>query len=150
MFDFYFNLQKSNGSTSSQFRWVVNQGKFAFNTASAYDWLTQLKSISLTTDLVDKIDCPVFIASGQNDFGLQNQPKVVAQWLGDRAYYHLFETQYGAGEHCQVGAEAHLAHITLDWLDEIFETGTKSPNETITQRFRQRRRAFAPFPEYKA
>jgi hypothetical protein len=41
--------------------------------------------------------------------------------MAGKGYYHLFPTDLGAGEHCQLGAEPQLAQVTQDWLSGVFE-----------------------------
>ncbi|KPM42658.1 hypothetical protein AK830_g3883 [Neonectria ditissima] len=103
-------------SASSQLRWGVEQGMFAWNTTSPYEWFTGTGEFFLNPDKVKSIKAPVFVGSGQNDNLAPGQPEVVARWFGKQARYVLFETDVGAGEHCALGAEQQLARETLDWL----------------------------------
>ncbi|KAJ4364197.1 hypothetical protein N0V83_009653 [Neocucurbitaria cava] len=130
-FDTFMAAAASNSSYPSSFRWVVDQGRWSFNTNSTFDWLTQLGQVNLTKDLLDEVQVPVFVGEGQDDTNFYGQGKVVADWLGDRAYYHLFMNDIGAGEHSQVGAEAELAHVSFDWLGGIFDGLAKTDNGTI-------------------
>ena len=68
---------------------------------------------------LDAITSPVFVASGQDDGNAPNQPEQVARWLGDRAHYHLFKTDVGAGEHCSLGAEQQVQMQVFEWLSGI-------------------------------
>jgi len=102
------------------FRWLIDQSLWAFNTHSAFDWFTRLHEISVV-GLADKITNPVFVGSRQDDTQLTGQPEALAKALGSNAYYHRFDTDVGAGEHCQIGAESQLAQVSLDGLAGVFE-----------------------------
>ncbi|KAK1765390.1 putative dihydropseudooxynicotine hydrolase [Phialemonium atrogriseum] len=120
LFDAVVNEARANTSTVTQFRWLLDQGTWAFDTASPFEWFTQLGEYTLDGILPD-VRCPVFVASGENDDTAPGQPEEVAKLLGSQGYYHLFKTDLGAGEHCQLGAEPQLAQVSLDWLEGIFE-----------------------------
>ncbi|MCJ1329470.1 hypothetical protein MMC10_006150 [Thelotrema lepadinum] len=121
-FDAYINSINVPGAPTS-LRWVVDQGLFSFNTHSPFDWWTQMKNYTMD-GITDQIPCPVFVAQGQADISTQGQPQEIAQALGDKATYHEFLTALGAGEHVQLGAEAQLAQVTLDWLQSVFANVT--------------------------
>lgn len=114
-----------NTSTPTSGRWIIDQGEFAFNTTSAFQWWTELKAINLTQEIVDEIRCPMFIGKGQNDVSTHSDPENMLALVGNKThYYHEFLTDLGAGEHCAVGAESQLAMVTMDWLGSVFENTT--------------------------
>ncbi|KAF2115951.1 Alpha/Beta hydrolase protein [Lophiotrema nucula] len=121
-FDTMVSAAAANTTSPSSYRWSVDQGLWSFYTHSPYDWFTQLGNFNLTKDMAAQITTPVFVGEGQDDSNLYGQGRVVAQWLGNKSYYHLFTNDVGAGEHCQLGAEALLAQVSLDWVAEIFDT----------------------------
>ncbi|KAF7621596.1 Alpha/Beta hydrolase protein [Aspergillus flavus] len=104
--------------------WGIDQGLWSFKTSSPFEWMTKMKKMAIDQTMLDNITCPVFVASGQDDHIAPGQPERMARMLGDKAYYHLFKNNVGAGEHCTIGAEPQLAMVTMDWLDEIFENPT--------------------------
>jgi len=118
-FDSAMNEVRTNTTTLTAFRWLIDQGLFAFNTTSPFDWLTRFQAIGVE-GLTDQIRGPVFVGSGQDDDDLAGQPEMLANALGDKAHYVLFKTDVGAGEHCQIGAEAHLSQTAFDWVAGIF------------------------------
>lgn len=120
LFDEVVNEARSQPGADTQFRWLLDQGTWSFNTTSPFDWFSQLGEFNLD-GILGNITSPVFVASGENDDMAPGQPEEVAKLLGDQGYYHLFKTELGAGEHCQLGAEPQLAQVALDWLDGIFE-----------------------------
>ncbi|KNG82479.1 hypothetical protein ANOM_009526 [Aspergillus nomiae NRRL 13137] len=110
--------------SSTQLKWGLDQGLWSFNTTSPFEWMTKMGEMALNQSMLDKITCPVFVASGEDDGLAPGQPERMARMLGDKAHYHLFKTNVGAGEHCAIGAEPQLALATLNWLDEVFENQT--------------------------
>lgn len=119
-FDAVINEARAEPGVNTQFRWVLDQGTWAFATSSPFDWFTQLGEFTLE-GIIPNITCPAFIASGENDDLAPGQPEEVAKLFGDKGYYHLFKTELGAGEHCHLGAEPQLAQVSLDWLEGIFD-----------------------------
>ncbi|THC97434.1 hypothetical protein EYZ11_003083 [Aspergillus tanneri] len=107
--------------TLTEFKWGLDQGLWSFNTSSPFEWLNKMGQMTVTHEMLDNITCPVFVASGQDDGLAPGQPEMMARMLGDKAYYHLFKTKFGAGDHCSMGAEPQLAMATLDWLADVFE-----------------------------
>ncbi|CAJ2501752.1 Uu.00g046050.m01.CDS01 [Anthostomella pinea] len=120
-FDAYMNAVLASPQAPTQFKWFIQQGLWTFNTDSPYDWFTRLGEISLNEEVLGNITCPVFVGRGQDDDTAGGQEKEVADILGDKGYYHEFQTALGAGEHCQLGAESQLAQVTMDWLAGVFE-----------------------------
>lgn len=120
-FDAEMNSIRLDPTKSSSLRWVIDQGLFAFNTASPFDWFTQLGAYSLE-GLYSNITCPVFIGDGQDDINVPGQAQVVADALGDLATLYKFNNSFGAGQHCQIGAEPYLAQVSLDWFQNVLDT----------------------------
>lgn len=114
-------------STTTEFKWGVEQGTWAFNVASPFDWIYKMGEMDLSPEMLKNISCPVFVASGQDDSLAPGQPEKMARIFGNQAHYHSFKTNVGAGEHCSIGAEPQLAMTELDWLANVFENVTKSP-----------------------
>ncbi|KAH8878549.1 hypothetical protein GQ53DRAFT_859303 [Thozetella sp. PMI_491] len=63
-FDYVMNGVRTNTSMPSAVRWYIDQGLWAFNTHSPFDWVTGLGKIVLTQDIVANISCPVFVGCG--------------------------------------------------------------------------------------
>jgi len=124
-FDAILNALRNNASSPTSLRWGVNQGLWAFDTTSPFEWLTIAGNINLTQESVQEITSPVFIGSGQNDTSFPGQAPTVAQWFGDKAFFYNFTDDVGAGQHCQIGAEGYLASVSLDWLTDVFHNVSK-------------------------
>lgn len=125
-FDALLNGVRTNTSISSSIRWGINQGLWAFDTNSPFEWLQTAGNINLTQELVKNITTKVFIGSGQNDTSFPGQAPIVAEWFGDKAFFYNFTNDFGAGQHCQVGAEGYLASVSLNWLTDVFTNITKN------------------------
>ena len=132
LFDEYILSISHNASYPSEFRWFIDQGLFAFNTRSATEWWKTLEQITMGPEIVGNLSgVPVFVAKGENDKLTLNEADKAYELLvsarpnGEAlTTFHLFETSLGAGEHCALGAEAELARVTLQWLEEVFENVT--------------------------
>ncbi|KAH8895230.1 alpha/beta-hydrolase [Thozetella sp. PMI_491] len=117
----------NNATIPTQFRWLIGQGLWSFNTTSPFEWLTELGTIVADAPVLANVTCPVFVAEGQDDSSAPGQPVEMAHDLGNLSTYNLFKTELGAGEHCQLGAEAQLNQVSLDWLADIWD-GIKVPS----------------------
>jgi pimeloyl-ACP methyl ester carboxylesterase len=124
-FDAIMNYMRENDTYPTTLRWSLDQGLWAMDTDSPYEWLQIAGNINLTQESVQEITCPVFIGSGQNDTSFPGQAPVVANWFGDKAYFYNFTNDLGAGEHCQIGAEGYLTSVSLNWLSDVFENVTR-------------------------
>lgn len=118
-FNKYIDGVLASPKTPTVFRWYIEQTKFVFTVDNFYDALQGLGEFSLSKKKLDAITSPVFVASGQDDGNAPNQPEQVARWLGSRAYYHLFKTDVGAGEHCSLGAEQQVQMEVFEWLSGV-------------------------------
>jgi pimeloyl-ACP methyl ester carboxylesterase len=107
-------------SAPTQLRWLVGQGLWSFATESPFQWFTKLGEISSDAPVLANITCPVFVAEGQDDSSARGQAQEMVAALGNRSTYNLFKTELGAGEHCQLGADAQLAQVAWDWLSDIW------------------------------
>lgn len=123
---------KQIGDGSTEFQWLIDQSLWSFNTTNAFSWLTQLGEFSLD-GIYANVTCPIFIGDGQHDTLAGTQAVTAWQALDDpnKGFYWQFNTEYGAGEHCQIGAEAYLAMVYLDWLDGVFEGNWQKGNGTV-------------------
>lgn len=104
----------------TELRWVIAQGMYSFNTQSPHVWLSKLSTITSGKDILDKIECPVLVFGAEDDILPIQQSRDMAAMLDDRGTYYLFKNDVGAGQHCQLGAEAQLAQVTMDWLGEVW------------------------------
>ncbi|KAI2465932.1 2,6-dihydropseudooxynicotine hydrolase [Annulohypoxylon bovei var. microspora] len=108
----------ANPSTSTNIRWALQQGLWSFKTTSPFQWAKKVEQYTLD-GIVQNITAPVFVADAQADMFFPGQAKILAEKLGDRATYHLFESIDGAGEHCSLGAGVLSAQVVLDWFQNI-------------------------------
>ncbi|MCJ1392704.1 hypothetical protein MMC18_005575 [Xylographa bjoerkii] len=119
-FDIEMNKVRIDPKSPSSIRWLVDQGLWAFHTASPFDWFSLLGSYAVD-GVFATITCPVFVGDGQDDTNVPGQAPVVAAALGDLAALFQFNNSLGAGQHCQLGAEPHLAQASLDWFQGVLD-----------------------------
>lgn len=115
------NMDKASNSSTS-FKWSLEQGTWAFDTTSPYEWVKKIGEMAISDEMLANITCPTLVLSGEDDSVAPGQPEELARKLGDKATYHLFKTNLGAGEHCQLGAEPQINAVIMDWLQGIFDT----------------------------
>ncbi|MCX5383841.1 S9 family peptidase [Streptomyces sp. NBC_00083] len=102
---------------STQVRWALNNGLWAFGARSYADVIRRSRGYTLE-GLTDKIVAPTLILDAENDQFFKGQPQLLAEKLvnAPATLVALGEAE-GAGEHCHVGA-FHRAHqVMFDWLD---------------------------------
>lgn len=105
---------------NTQFRWGTEQGMWAFQTRSPYDFLTQTRAYTLD-GVADQIICPVLVCQAGDDHFFQGQPEQLAAALGERATFRAFTRREAAAAHCHVGASALMNGVVFDWLSETLE-----------------------------
>ncbi|KAI1378755.1 2,6-dihydropseudooxynicotine hydrolase [Hypoxylon crocopeplum] len=108
-------------STPTGTRWAIEQGMWSFKVTSPFEWVTEIEKYTLE-GVVDNITAPVFVADAGGDIFFNGQAKILAEKLGNRATYHLFESVDGAGEHCSLGASVLSAQVTLDWFLDVISS----------------------------
>ncbi|PVH84080.1 hypothetical protein DL98DRAFT_399245, partial [Cadophora sp. DSE1049] len=104
-------------NTASQFRWFIDQGTWSFNTKSPFDWMTKLQAYTLE-DVVDSIPGPIFVADSATDTFFAGQAAKLADKLGEKATYHLFNNDTGVG-HAGIGGFRTQNQVAYDWLQEV-------------------------------
>ncbi|KAN0067187.1 Alpha/Beta hydrolase fold [Elaphomyces granulatus] len=119
-FDAAINAARNAPGASTAFKWVIDQGLWAWKTTSPFDLISQFKAYTLV-DVIDQIPGPVFVGDAQDDIFLKGAGAELASHLGDRAHYYLFKTAYGDGEHSGIGSFVFQNQVVMDWLKPILE-----------------------------
>jgi dienelactone hydrolase len=119
-FDAATNAALISPNRSTEFKWTVEQGMWAFATDSPFDWMTQIQAFTLE-GVIDQIKGPVFVADAQGDLFFQGQGKVLADKLGNRSTYYEFLTADGSGQHAGIGSFVKQAQVTMDWFQEVLD-----------------------------
>ncbi|KAF7558125.1 hypothetical protein G7Z17_g186 [Cylindrodendrum hubeiense] len=71
----------------TEFRWVIDQGMFAWNTTNPYTWFDAAGKIFLNAEKIANIKGPVFVASGEDDHMAPGQPEEMARlFVQDRRW----------------------------------------------------------------
>jgi esterase/lipase len=120
-FDAVMNAVRADPSTSTQTKWFFDQGLWAFETLSPFDFITQIQAYTLD-GIIDQIPGPVFVGDAQNDLFYQGQAQVLAAKLGNRSTYHEFLTADGAGEHSGIGSAILQNQVVYDWFQDIIDS----------------------------
>ena len=116
-FDNAVDTFRVSTKASTQFRWFVDQGTWAFATTSPFDWMTQLQAYTLD-GITDNIPGPIFVADSALDTFFTGQGAVLASKLGNRSTYYEFDVASGVG-HAGVGGYRMQNQVALDWLQDI-------------------------------
>ena len=72
-------------------------------------------------EIIDKVQCPVWVGEAANDIFFAGQPKQVADALGEKATYVILTDEDAAGNHCHLGAQAFMNQQIFDWVEDITE-----------------------------
>ncbi|CZR59966.1 related to hydrolases or acyltransferases (alpha/beta hydrolase superfamily) [Phialocephala subalpina] len=118
-FDNAVSQAMTSSLVTTEFKWTVDQGMWAFNTTSPFDWMTQLQAYTLV-DVVDKIPGPMFVADSATDTFFTGDGAVLASKLGNRSTYYEFDVASGVG-HAGVGGYRMQCQVAFDWLQGIFD-----------------------------
>lgn len=106
----------ASSETSTGARWGIEQGMWAFNTPTPYEWITAILPFTLE-NVYQSITCPVFVGDSSYDIFFPGQAELLAQKLGSLATYHLFTNSEGGGEHAAIGASNLRNQVVFDWLE---------------------------------
>lgn len=98
-------------------RWGLEQGCWSFNTVSPYEMLQMTKSMSMN-GIVENIRCPVLVCDAEQDHFFEEQPRLLASALGNKATYKKLSAEDSAHEHCHVGATDFVTTIVMDWFED--------------------------------
>lgn len=104
-----------NPQAPTNIRWAIEQGLWAFNTRSPYEFLQSTKQYTME-GVVDKIRMPVWIADAEFEGVFKGQAEALKKAVGDKATYVRFNGT--AGYHCQVGALQELGRNMFAWLNQ--------------------------------
>ncbi|MFF2515906.1 alpha/beta fold hydrolase [Streptomyces sp. NPDC058086] len=109
---------------STQLRWALRNGVWAFGATSVADYIRRTADYTLD-GVAQLIDCPTLILDAENDQFFHGQPqRVQAALTCPHTLITLPETE-GAGEHCHMGAMSRFHQITFDWLDTTLTPATQ-------------------------
>lgn len=95
--------------------WGAEQGLWSFKTHSPYEYFQLTKKYAVE-EWIDEIQMPTWVADASYEDFFPDQAMKVADALGERATYHLFNGT--AGYHCQAGAYQELNRVMFAWLNK--------------------------------
>jgi pimeloyl-ACP methyl ester carboxylesterase len=116
-------LARLGARFSIEQRWLLENYKWVFDVDTATEMMETLPKYSLSGD-AHRIDCPTLVLAGEDDhFVPVEQAHEFADEIGEQATLEVFETETGAGEHCQSGNLSLATGVIYDWLDDVFGHG---------------------------
>ncbi|MEV5943257.1 alpha/beta hydrolase [Streptomyces sp. NPDC051994] len=101
---------------STQLRWALRNGVWAFGAASVADYIRRTADYTLD-GVAHLIDCPTLILDAEDDQFFRGQPQRVQAALTCPHTLVTLRESEGAGEHCHMGAMSRFHQIAFDWLD---------------------------------
>jgi len=111
-------LEAMKDKNNIQLRWGVEQGCWAFCTASPYDFLSSTRDMTMEK-IAGNIQCPVLVCEAEADHFFEGQPKQLVNALGNKATYLKMTAEDSAHEHCHVGATDFATSKLIHWLEEV-------------------------------
>ncbi|MEU6974000.1 alpha/beta fold hydrolase [Kitasatospora aureofaciens] len=101
---------------STQLRWALRNGVWAFGAASASDYIRRTAAYTLD-GVAHLIECPTLVLDAEDDQFFRGQPQRVQAALTCQHTLITLPESEGAGEHCHMGAMSRFQQVTFDWLD---------------------------------
>lgn len=89
-----------------------------YRTESYYDWVTAMMKYH-ARDVIDKIECPMFIADPEDEQFWPGQPQEVYDALKSPGTIVRFTAAEGANMHCEPKARALYDQRMFDWLGTV-------------------------------
>ncbi|KHN98656.1 2,6-dihydropseudooxynicotine hydrolase [Metarhizium album ARSEF 1941] len=101
-------------------RWGLEQGLWAFNTTSPFDFVTEAQKFTLAK-VAHLIRTPVFVGDAEDDIFFKGQPRQLAQAIGKWATLYQFKTKDIIGTHSGIGALKQHNQVIYDWFEDILD-----------------------------
>jgi len=104
---------KLDGNT----RWLIQNGLWVLGAGEVAELPSIIKKFTVK-DIAEHIDCPTLLLVGTHDhFASDDQLTYLKDHL--KTYeVHIFDTEFGAQEHCQEGNHSHAHQVIFDWVEE--------------------------------
>ena len=106
--------------TDTAVRWFFNDGMWKFGAKTPSELLRKTRPYNMK-GCAEKIKCPMLVINSEKDSLLPGQARQLYDALKCPKTFHLFTTEQGAEEHCQMGAAFLSSEIILNWLDETLK-----------------------------
>ncbi len=115
--DQYNGIFRSMMANSTNMRWSLEHGMYAFGQKTPVDYYMALSEMTMD-GIAANITCPTLVCDGTNDTAMpRGQALMLFGNLTCPRTYHLFNSTDGAGLHCQLGATLQGNMVKLDWLE---------------------------------
>lgn len=102
----------------TRLRWGLEQGMWAFNTTSPFEFVTRVQKFSLAK-VAHQIRTPVLIGDAEGDIFFKGQPQQLAQAIGKWATLYQFKNKDSIGTHSGIGALKQHNQVIYDWFEDI-------------------------------
>ncbi|MBD0746678.1 S9 family peptidase [Streptomyces sp. CBMA152] len=106
---------------STQLRWALRNGVWAFGADSVADYIRRTADYTLE-GRAQLIECPTLTLDAEGDQFFQGQPQLVQAALTCPHTLVTLREAEGAGEHCHMGAMYRFHQVTFDWLDSTLNS----------------------------
>jgi pimeloyl-ACP methyl ester carboxylesterase len=80
-FDSILDKMDTASNSSTSFKWSLEQGTWAFDTTSPYEWVKKIGDMAISDEMLANITCPTLVLSGEDDSVAPGQPEVLARKL---------------------------------------------------------------------
>jgi len=100
-----------------EMRWSIEHGMYVFKVTSPAEWFVKASEYTME-GVADKVECPTLVIDGENEFSFTGEAKKLYDALVCPRAWMFFTEEEGAGDHCQVAAQALSGQRVFDWLEE--------------------------------
>jgi len=110
--EWFFGVMKH----STEMRWSMDHGMYAFGESTPVDYMLALAKMSME-GLAGNITCPTLVCDAENDTSMpKGQALTLYNHLTCPKEYRMFTTEEAGDMHCQIGAYILGNQVKLDWL----------------------------------
>lgn len=108
-----------NMKTNPGLRWVINEGLYKFGAKTPCEWLRMTRPYNMR-QVAGQITCPTLVVDSEADKDLPGQARQLYDALKCPKEFILFTADWGAQEHCQIGAMMISNELLYNWLMRTF------------------------------
>ncbi|TKH42627.1 alpha/beta hydrolase [Paenibacillus terrae] len=99
-------------------RWLIQNGFWVFGCKKMSELPAKIKPFTVK-GIANLIECPTLLLVGTHDhFVTEDQLTYLKDHLGGPYDVHIFDTTFGAQEHCQEGNHSYAHQVMFDWTEE--------------------------------
>lgn len=98
--------------------WLVTNGIWTVGASGFGDLLEKAKAYTLKGGIAGQIQCPCLVMDAAGDIFFKGQPQQVYDELKAPKKLIVFNSEFGAENHCQSGELSYKDEVVFNWLDE--------------------------------